>query len=106
VADPTWSPFLPTPNHPEYPAAHTCVHGAVAEVLRSFYGTTRVVFEFDSTVTGTTRRYEWTDDLPRDIGDARVFGGMHLRTSTEAGTALGKGVGQWATQQRFRALKD
>ena len=26
VGDPTWSPLLPgTPNHPEYPSAHSCV---------------------------------------------------------------------------------
>src|SRR6478736_1325425 len=27
TADPTWTPLLGTPNHPEYPAAHGCVTG-------------------------------------------------------------------------------
>src|SRR5229473_4742834 len=31
VADPTWMPLGVTPNHPEYPAAHGCVTGAIAE---------------------------------------------------------------------------
>ena len=26
-ADPAWTPLLTTPNHPEYPAAHTCLSG-------------------------------------------------------------------------------
>lgn len=105
VPDVSWTPFLPTPNHPEYPAAHSCVHGGIAEVLRSFYGTKRVVFDFDSLGSHTTRHYEWTDDLVRDSADARVYGGMHFRFSTEAGADLGKAVGQWVTQHRFRALK-
>ena len=29
-ADPAWTPLLVTPNHPEYPAAHTCLSGAEA----------------------------------------------------------------------------
>ncbi len=101
--DPAWAPHVPTPNHPEYPAAHSCACAAVAEVLRSFYGTSRVRFEFDSTVAGTQpHRYAGPDDLVREIADARVWGGMHFRFSTTDGAVLGRRVAEWVVKQHFR----
>jgi hypothetical protein len=32
-ADPNWLPLAKTPSHPEYPAAHGCVTGAVSAIL-------------------------------------------------------------------------
>ncbi len=34
-ADPAWTPLRPTPLHPEYPSAHSCVSNAAARVLTS-----------------------------------------------------------------------
>ena len=48
IIDPAWTPVLPTPNHPEYPAAHACGAGAVAEVLRAYYGTPNISFDLTS----------------------------------------------------------
>ena len=41
-ADTTWTPVVPTPNHPEYPAAHSCVSGAMAEILNGYFGTSAI----------------------------------------------------------------
>lgn len=54
VADPDWKPVYPTPNHPEYPAAHSCSAGSMGELLRRYYGTDKVTFTWDSKVSGTT----------------------------------------------------
>ena len=102
VADPAWTPVVPTPNHPEYPAAHGCVSGAVAEALRNFYGTKKLVFDFTSTVTGQTHHYERTDELTKEIIDARVWGGMHFRNSGERGVELGKEVSHWIAKHYFQ----
>lgn len=32
-ADPSWTPLLTTPNHPEYPSGHQVTVGAILEVL-------------------------------------------------------------------------
>lgn len=99
----TWAPVVPTPNHPEYPAAHGCGSGAVAEAVRSFYGMKKVSFEFTSSVAGTVNhRYERTDDLVKEITDARVWGGMHFRTSGEHGAELGKQVAKWVAKNHFQ----
>lgn len=101
--EPAWAPFLPTPNHPEYPSAHACGHGALGEVLRGFYGTPNVTFELDSTVTGTTRRFSSVDAMNAEVSNARVWGGMHFRFSNDDGTALGAQAARWMLDRRFKA---
>src|SRR6476659_2643783 len=50
VADPGWTPLLPTPTHPEYPSAHSCVTYAQTEVFERFLGTTHIDLNLPGTV--------------------------------------------------------
>jgi hypothetical protein len=101
LADAAWQPVLPTPNHPEYPAAHACTSGALGETLRQFYGTRQVSYVFDSRVTGTTRTYASTDALDEESRTARIVGGMHFAFSTDAGVDLGRQVAIWVGAHHF-----
>ncbi len=103
TAAPDWTPFLPTPPHPEYPAAHACVGAAAAESLKAFYGTPAVSYDLDSTASATTHHYDSTDALLADITVARIAGGMHFRSSVVDGAALGKSVADWTVSHRFQA---
>jgi len=101
--DATWTPVVPTPNHPEYPAAHGCITAAMAETLKAYYRTDQVEFTLDSTVTGTTRSFKTTQAMVDEVCDARVYGGMHFRNSTLRGAELGTSVAQWVLQRNFLA---
>jgi hypothetical protein len=104
--DPAWTPVVPTPNHPEYPAAHACFAGAVAEVVRVFHGTRQVTFSFDSLAAGVVNNrhtYASTDAMLEELQMARIWGGMHFRFSGTDGAALGKAVARWVLTQRFQA---
>jgi hypothetical protein len=106
AADPAWTPHVPTPNHPEYPAAHGCATGALMETVRTFYGTKKVRFAFASSVSGTgPRSYERTDDKIKEVLDARVWGGMHFRTSGEHGAELGKNVAKYIAKHHFQPVE-
>jgi hypothetical protein len=102
TADPNWQPLLPTPNHPEYPSAHTCLAGALGETLSEITGSDRINLDVSSTVTGTTRHYQDVDDLEQDIINARVFVGFHWRTSGEVGFRLGTHVARWGLHHNFK----
>jgi hypothetical protein len=78
--DPTWLPLV-TGNHPEYPSGHACYTAAVTAALRNYFGTKHVPFVLTSTVVGTTRTYRSLDDLVAEVEDARVWGGLHYRTT-------------------------
>lgn len=101
VTDPSWTPALPTPNHPEYPAAHSCTSGSVGEVLRQHHGTPQVGFTWDSKATGTTRSYAGIEAFSAEAGLARIHGGMHFRHATVAGEELGRQVARWVTARHF-----
>jgi hypothetical protein len=101
-ADPLWTPLVPTPGHPEYPAAHGCFTSAVAETLSTFFGTKSVTITLTSTVAGTIpHTFTSTDDLVHEIIDARIYGGMHYRTSGVRGVVLGKKVAHWVGKHYF-----
>ena len=99
--DPTWTPHVATPNHPEYPAAHSCITSSMGEIVRRYYGTPNVSFEANSTVTGTTHRYATPAAWLEEVQMARIAGGMHFRFSTIDGAALGKNVAEWVATRHF-----
>ena len=104
AADPAWEPMGPTPNHPEYPSAHSCVTGALGAAAAELVGGNRIDLDVSSTVTGTTRHFEHVADLKRDIENARVYIGFHWRTSDETGTRLGERVARWEVHRSFRRI--
>ena len=103
VADTAWKPVVPTPNHPEYPAAHSCGAGATAEAIRVFYGTSNVSFKFDSAVKDTAvHTFSTTDEFVNEMQLARIHGGMHFRTATTDGALLGSNVARWVAAHHFQ----
>ena len=49
VGDPAWLPLLAaTPNHPEYPSAHSCITPAGGIVISRFLGTDDIDFTVPS----------------------------------------------------------
>ena len=109
--DPNWLPLLNTPNHPEYPGAHGCITGALAEVLARALHTRRI----DATIWGatnggttltTSRHFETVKDLDHELVNARVWVGFHYRHSTVAGVKLGRAVAHWTLQRYFRPTRE
>jgi hypothetical protein len=105
--DPTWTPLLTTPNHPEYPAAHTCVTGAEAEMYAAVLGTRHIDITLHGSADGTpdnwaaTYTYKTVDDLERQVANARVWAGLHYRRSTQAGLEIGREVARWTLKRYF-----
>jgi hypothetical protein len=104
TADPTWMPQIVTPGHPEYPSAHGCVTSAFAHAIEYFFGTKRLPGGI--TLTGATghpdRHFDSTDEIVREIIDARVYNGVHYRTSVVEGAVLGRKVAQWVAKFYFQ----
>jgi hypothetical protein len=103
VADPAWTPLIKTPNHPEYPANHSCVTTGYAITLDHILGHRR----FDVTVSGVpataqTRHYTSPAQLITEIADARIWGGIHFRYSTDAGTRIGIRVADYDYEHALR----
>jgi hypothetical protein len=105
VADPSWFPLVPTPNHPEYPSAHSCVTGALAETLAAFFGTSKLRISIDSVVTGTTHNFGNIQDWQTEVGNARIYAGFHYRFSVRQGLILGHKVAHNLDAHYFRLVR-
>ncbi|HEX8799232.1 MAG TPA: vanadium-dependent haloperoxidase [Terriglobales bacterium] len=104
VADPTWMPLVATPAHPEYPSAHCCLTGALAEVLKDYFGSPNLQLAIDSTVTGTTHTFNNVNDWQNEVENARIYVGFHYHHSVVQGDLLGRKVAQFVTHNYFQPV--
>ena len=103
-ADPGWAPFIVTPSFPEYVSGHTTVSGAMATVLRLLFGDDPgVAFTATSpTNPGFERHWATFSEGVREVIDARVYSGIHFRSSDERGAKLGRQIARFAARHAFR----
>lgn len=85
--EPAWAPAVRA-NHPEYPAGHGCYAGSATKALELLFG------DFPVTLTSTgaqvagwpvvpSANYDSLDEINDDNANARVWGGLHWRTTME-----------------------
>jgi hypothetical protein len=87
VADPGWTPMVPTPPYPEHTTGQGAVTGAAAEVVRLLLGE-GTALTLSSSITGTTRAYSRLAALERDALNARIWLGIHFRDAMDDGYSL------------------
>lgn len=107
-----WRPLIPTPNHPEYPAAHGSLTSAMAEVIGDFLGTNWIdvdIHGFSPTGSGgnldAVRHFDRVNDLRAEIIDARLWAGVHYRGSGVAGVNLGRSVAKYDLRWAFQPVR-
>lgn len=93
--DPQWTPYIPTPMHPEYPCAHCVVAGTVGAILKHEIGDDDMPDLSTVSYTADGGRRHWTriDAFIQEVSDARIYDGVHYRYSTEVGTEMGLKIG-------------
>ena len=103
VPEAGWAPAVRA-NHPEFPSGHACFGTAMVTGLKKAFGE-----DFPVTLTSTgnliaghpvvpTRSYASLDEIIDDTANARVWGGLHFRTTMDA-------TARWIPQLVRDALK-
>ena len=103
--DAAWTPFIVTPSHPEYPAAHTTVGASALGFYTVWFDTDQFLLAFQGN-GGAVRSYTSVKEIHAEEGNARVWGGMHWRHSTEVGTAVGSRVGKYTATHLLKPRHD
>jgi hypothetical protein len=101
AVEPGWTPLLPTPNHPEYPSAHGCLTGSTGFALARVLGTTSIGLDVDAVNIGVTRHFETLEQLLAEVRDARVWGGIHYRSSVDTALRLARRVVAYNLNRNF-----
>lgn len=94
--DPSWTPLIDTPAHPEYPCAHCILAATVGTALEAELGAGAVLATSSPTAKGATRRWGSAEGLMQEVADARIYDGVHYRNSTEVGLDMGRRIGELA----------
>lgn len=99
VRDAGWNSLLDSPLHPEYPSGHGILAGAMVGVLQAELGTRGLqapIATASPSAQGAVRRWNSLEDFLREVGDARVWAGIHYRTSVDVASDMGRRIGQLA----------
>ena len=104
AVDPSWTPLIVTPPHPDYVSTHSALTAAAIAVLSHYFGK-HSSFVVDSEFSpGVVRSF---DDFPSaqvELNNARVYGGIHFRTACEDGETLGTAVGRFVLRNSFQRV--
>jgi hypothetical protein len=97
--DADWTPLIATPMHPEYPCAHCVIASTIATIIRADVGKEPLptLSTTSNTLRGVTRHWTRTEDLVKEVSNARIYDGVHYRNSTEVGNRMGEQVGALVT---------
>jgi hypothetical protein len=100
--DAVWTPLLATPPHPEYPSGHSCFSGAAAGVLAAHFGEhTRFSVGSDS-MPSVVRSFRTFAAALEEVQNARIFAGIHFRSGTRDGQALGAAVAEYVMEHAMQ----
>jgi PAP2 superfamily len=104
VAD--WEPLVDTPLHPEYPCAHCITSAAVAAVLEAELGPSFPEITMTSpTAPGVVRRWTTPKAFTDEVSLARIYGGIHYRTSMVVGQSMGRQIGEHAARRYLTPVR-
>jgi len=104
--DGSWEPLIPTPMHPEYPCAHCAFQSAAAAALRAVFGDEIPEAKLvSSTAPGVTRTFTKLSGYVQEVVNARVYDGVHYRTSGDVGAEMGRQLGEYVAANYLKPLK-
>ena len=88
-----WLPFIPTPPHPEYPAAHAMLTGSVMQAAATVLGDKINLTDHSYDFRGwPARSYTSIFGVAEEAGISRNYGGIHYLPSIKTGLAMAKKI--------------
>jgi PAP2 superfamily protein len=102
-----WTPFIDTPMHPEYPSGHSVLASSVAAVLDAEIGKSGgpLLTTTSPTAKNAARSWATPAEFVREVSNARVYGGMHYRSATQAGESIGQKIGELAAAKYAKPIQ-
>jgi len=94
LIDPNWLPFIPTPPHPEYPAAHALITGSALQAVSKVLGSNLSFVDHTYDFRGwQPRSYGSLFKAAEEAGISRLYGGIHYEPSINEGLSIAKEIG-------------
>jgi len=92
--DTAWMPYIPTPPHPEYPAAHAMLTGSLMQTAARVLGDKIKLTDHSYDFRGwAPRSFTSIFAVAEEAGISRNYGGIHYIPSINTGLAMAKKIG-------------
>ena len=89
----SWSPLFDTPPFPDFPSGHSTIAGSFGEIIKSFFGNSFHFTDHTYDYLGMApRSYTSVDALVKEIGDSRVYAGIHYKYSCDKACEQGRKI--------------
>ena len=98
VPDPAWTPLITMPPYPEWPSGLCSVIGAITTSLQRMTGQVDI---FIPSATMGTRHFTSKASLDQTAVNARIWSGLHFRTSDEVAIDIGTEVTNFILDRYF-----
>jgi PAP2 superfamily protein len=102
--DSDWTPLVVTPAFPEYTSGHSSLAGAAATVLVAYFGDDTPFFLESQADPNWVRVYPSFSAALDEVGDARVFAGIHFRTACDDGVTTSTEVANYILENLMRRV--
>ena len=113
--NPTWTTLLPTPPVPDYASGHSVQGGAMAEVMKLFFGTDRIAFSTCSTTmlagqncnepSQVVRSFSSFSQAAAENARSRVLVGIHFTKACNEGVEHGRKIAHHTFVHYLRSLR-
>ena len=114
IADPTWTPLVPTPPIPDYDSGHAVEGGAAAQVLRRFFHTDKMSFSLCSFTlpegqrcsdeSPTLRHFTRFSQAEDENAVSRIYVGFHFRGRRGHGLTPRREIANWTVSHALLPL--
>jgi hypothetical protein len=88
--DPTWEPLIATPRHQEYLSSHTALTAAFLRVLSNLWDDDHPITIASPGFPSASKTYPSFSAAANEVGEARIWAGLHFRFSMETGLHVGQ----------------
>jgi hypothetical protein len=93
---PDFIPTMPSLPFPSYTSAHMTFTTAATRVLALYFGTDDIAFTVTSDgLPGVVHSFKSFSAAAMEVGDSRVFGGIHTKLDVQEGRKAGLKIGDW-----------
>ena len=87
------------------PSAHSCLSGAAGAVLADHFGDRTHFSVTSDLVLGVVRSFESFSAALDEVKNARIFAGIHFRSATNDGQALGASVAKYVLDNSMQRVR-
>ncbi len=103
---PDFIPNMPSLPFPSYTSAHMTFSTAASRVMALYFGTDDISFSVASDgLPGVVRSYKKLSDASKEVGDSRVFGGIHTALDVREARNAGLKIGDWVFAHALKPIQ-